>query len=297
MDGNAQVVVRMKDPFGYGPRAGQVIDAPICAGKTTSNAWEGLFLYIDLNAVTQAELDSQQVNEVKHSMRGPAAARRDGGIDEIADMRQKLANGVVEFTFWKHGENGQGDVQRHAVGTTSEQVVPVAERRRLDPSYDENVASYERRTGFIIWFWDLEKNAVRCFNTNRFDEILNYEPTDRRAAPNVERVGNIFIHRDVDDGAGRPLDDARINEINGHIEDLMAGEEIEDVIGTASGDALGIYVDRANDGEPMLRIEFNKRGTEQDPPYQIRVNELRREIRERFGVDIRRVVVDGTFRY
>lgn len=50
--------------------------------------------------------ESQSLAEVKHSMHGPMYARKTGGIDEIADMREKLANGVVEFTFWKHGEDG-----------------------------------------------------------------------------------------------------------------------------------------------------------------------------------------------
>lgn len=142
--------------------------------------------------------ESQSVDEVKHSMHGPVYARKTGGIDEIADMREKLANGVVEFTFWKHGEEGQGEVQRRAVGTTSEQVIPVSMRRELDPNYDENVASYERRSGFIIWFWDLEKDAARCFNTNRFDEIVNYVPTTARYN-DEDRIGPIEVNKFVDD--------------------------------------------------------------------------------------------------
>jgi len=245
-------------------------------------------------------VNPELIPEARHSMRGPAAARKDGGIDEIADMREKLANGVVEFTFWKHGEAGQGDVQRHAVGTTSELVVPIAERRRLDPSYDENVASYERRAGFIIWFWDLEKNAVRCFNTNRFDEILNYEPTTARAAPNVERIGNIFIHRDVE-GDGVALDDDRIEAINGEIGDMMCAEEPEMTRifggGLDLGDVPYAEIERSPGGEPVLHIEIRKRGNDSDQPYQLRINEMRRLIRERFGVDVREVIVDGTFSY
>jgi hypothetical protein len=77
-------------------------------------------------------------------------------------------------------------------------VVPTAERRRLDPDYDEKLASYERRQAYIIWFWDLEKNECRCFNTNRFEGIVHFEPTNKHVDMNVDRVGNIFIHRDVD---------------------------------------------------------------------------------------------------
>lgn len=144
------------------------------------------------------EKNSETIHEAKHSMHGPAWASKTGGVDEIADMREKLANGVVEFTFWKHGENGQGDVQRRAVGTTSEQVMPVSTRRELDPNYDENVASYERRSGFIIWFWDLEKDAARCFNTNRFDEIVNYVPTTTRY-DDEDSIGPIEVNKFVDD--------------------------------------------------------------------------------------------------
>lgn len=241
------------------------------------------------------------LDEEKHAMHGPAWAARTGGVDEIADMRQKLDNGVVEFIFWKHGEDGQGDVERHAVGTTSEQVVPVAERRRLDPNYDANVASYERRRGFIVWFWDMEINEVRCFNTNRFDQIVNYVQTQQRAAPDIQRIGNIFIHRDVDAGAGRTLTDAHIDEINDDIGAFIA----------AGGDWLGNYfggIDMNNDvgafeiergpaGEPVLRIEIRKHGNDNDPPYQLQINELRRAINRRWNVDVRKVIVDGVFEY
>lgn len=148
--------------------------------------------------------EEEQIDERR--MTGPAAAAR-GGIDEIADMRQKLASGVVEFEFYKHNPEGGADILRHAVGTTSKQIIPVAERRRLDPNYDENIASYERRQNFIIWFWDLEKNAARCFNTNRFERIINYTQTNQRAGNNnVERFGDIYVHRDVDADMEGPIE-------------------------------------------------------------------------------------------
>ena len=123
-------------------------------------------------------------------MVGPATAARTGEVDEIAEMREMLDNGIVEFTFTKADGS-----ERHAKGTTSEQIIPVADRRRLDPHYDENVASYEARASYIIWFWDLEKNEVRCFSTNRFGEIINYERTTRRAV--IDQEGNDFVHRDA----------------------------------------------------------------------------------------------------
>lgn len=77
-------------------------------------------------------------------------------------------------------------------------MIPISVRRELDPNYDENVASYERRSGFIIWFWDLEKDAARCFNTNRFDEIVNYVPTTARYN-DEDRIGPIEVNKFVDD--------------------------------------------------------------------------------------------------
>ena len=243
-------------------------------------------------------VNPELLNEEKHSMHGPAWAARTGGVDEIADMRSKLANGIVQFVFWKHGEDGV-DVERHAVGTTSELVVPVEERRRLDPNYDANVASYERRSGFIIWFWDLEKNAVRCFNTNRFDRIENYTPTTQRIGQNVQRVGNIFIHRDVDPGmeGNAPLDDAQLDEINGDIEGYMAagGDWLGNYFGGISmgSDVETFEIERGPAGEPVLRIEIRKRGNDNDPPYQLRINELRQVINQRWGVNVKKVVIDG----
>jgi hypothetical protein len=245
----------------------------------------------------KSSYENEDLTEVKHSMHGPAWVRKNGGIDEIADMREKLANGVVEFTFWKHSD--EGDIQRHAIGTTSEQIIPTSERRRLDPNYDENVVSYERRSGFIIWFWDLEKNAVRCFNTNRFDEIINYTPTTQRITPNVERIGNIFIHRDVDSNMenNQPLTDERIDQINDELENLVANNDIEIGIDHQANDIRQVYVDRTPQNEPVLRIEISKRGTDNDRPYELRINELRQAIRERYGVIIKKVTVDGIFQY
>jgi len=81
--------------------------------------------------------DEKQLNERR--MVGPAGAAKglNGGVDEIADFRQKLEDGVVEFEFTK-----ADGTKRHAVGTTSEQIVPTSERRKLDPSYDTNLTSY-----------------------------------------------------------------------------------------------------------------------------------------------------------
>lgn len=227
-------------------------------------------------------------------MAGPAAAR-DGGVDEIAEFRGKLAAGVVEFEFTK----ADGTL-RHAVGTTNEQVVPTTERRRLDPDYDENLESYRRREAFIIWFWDLEKNECRCFNTNRFERLIGFEPTNRRVDMNVDRVGNIFIHRDVDAEQARPeINDEQLREINRQIED---GEIAGEVEGFADGVGefdieLNTIIQRDQAGEPVLRIEIRRRGNENDQPYQLRINELRRVIRERWNVDVRKVIVDGVFEY
>jgi hypothetical protein len=40
---------------------------------------------------------------------------------------------------------------------------------------------------------------------------------------------------------------------------------------------------------------INKHGSDNDVPYQLRINDLRRAIRERYNVNIKRVEVTGTF--
>jgi hypothetical protein len=230
-------------------------------------------------------------------MAGPAAARN-GGVDEIAEFRGKLAAGVVEFEFTK----ADGTL-RHAVGTTNEQVVPTTERRRLDPDYDENLESYRRREAFIIWFWDLEKNECRCFNTNRFERLIGFEPTNRHVDMNVDRVGNIFIHRDVDAGmeGNAPLNDDRIEEINGDIDDFVAagGDWLGNYFGgiNMNNDVGAFEIERGPAGEPVLRIEIRKRGNNNDQPYQLQINELRQAINRRWNVDVKKVIVDGVFEY
>ena len=227
-------------------------------------------------------------------MSGPAAARN-GGVDEIAQMRAQLASGIVEFEFTK----ADGTL-RHAVGTTSEQVIPVAERRRLDPTYDENMASYERRSGYIIWFWDLEKNGLRCFNTNKFERTINVEPVNH-PVNNVERVGNIFIHRDVDQGVNLTPD--VIAEVNDDLTSTFGegsdNADWNDAVPGAIviGQLAEVGIARNNQGEPVLQIQFAKRGRPDDPPYQICVNEIRRYIQNQYGITVNDIRVTGRFEY
>lgn len=237
-------------------------------------------------------------------MSGPAAARN-GGVDEIADMRHKLDTGIVEFEFMKHSENG--DVLRHAVGTTSESIIPTAERRRLDPNYDENVASYNRRSAFIIWFWDLEKNAARCFNTNRFERIINYQQTDQRIGNSIDHVGNIYIHRDVDAGMedGNTVTDERAETVSNEMDQIETALDLADIAfagGIDRGDFSGndypeFVISAGPDGEPTLKIIIRKHGSDNDQPYQLKINDLRREIRERWNVNVKRIEIDGLFEF
>lgn len=235
------------------------------------------------------EAYSETLNERR--MVGPTGAARYGGIDEIADMRHKLATGIVEFEFQKHGENGEL-VLRHAVGTTNENIISINDRRRLDPNYDENVESYERRSGFIIWFWDLEKNQVRCFNTNRFERIINYVETD-----NITQHGNIFIHRDEDTNNFTTEEATEIsNEIISDIEhgNFNISDFVFDNVGRST-DIQTVSIISNNNHEPVLKMIINKHGSDNDVPYQLRINDLRRAIRERYNVNIKRVEVTGTF--
>lgn len=124
-------------------------------------------------------------------MDGPAAAAR-GGRDEVAEFKQMLEDGIVEFQFRK----ADGSLRR-AVGTRSEAVVPTSEREKLDSTYDDSVKSYESKASYIIWFWDLEKSQVRCFNTNRFEGLINFEETSSKLSPTATGVGKIKLDRAV----------------------------------------------------------------------------------------------------
>ena len=98
-----------------------------------------------------------------------------GAVDEINGLRHDLESGIVEFTYFTDSWH-----KAHVVGTTSEDVIPSSVRRRLDPQYDRKVARFSKNPENIIWFWDLDKNEVRAFNTNRFDDVLRLKRTSKR---------------------------------------------------------------------------------------------------------------------
>ena len=215
-------------------------------------------------------------------MVGPATAARTGEVDEIAEMREMLDNGIVEFTFTKADGS-----ERHAKGTTSEQVVPVADRRRLDQHYDGNVASDEARAMYIIWFWDLEKNEVRCFSTNRFGEIINYERTTRRAV--------IDQPDDEVDQESDELTPERIAEINGVLDNVGRLISTGDFGDMSYGGSLdcNLVVDH---GDPVIKINIDKKFGLDDEPYQLEIAELCKVVKLRFNVEIKRVEVTGVFK-
>ena len=64
-----------------------------------------------------------------------------------------------------------------------------------------------------------------------------------------------------------------------------------------NNDVGAFEIERDPAGEPVLRIEIRKRGNDNDPPYQLRINELRRAVSERWNVDVKKVVVDGEFNF
>ena len=238
----------------------------------------------------------------ERKMVGPAGAAhgQNGGVDEIADFRRKLENGVVEFEFTKADGS-----RRHAIGTTSEQIIPTAMRRSLDADYDSNLESYNRRQAFIIWFWDLEKDAVRCFNTNRFEGIVRYEPTSRRFTPNMERIGNIFINRDIDaDQEAQPLTQQRVDDLNQRLRtDLNdtgsysgIAAVITQGIGVNPAEIPDISIERQPNGDPLLRLVIRKNGANIDNgEYRLNLQQFREYILERYGVDVKKIVVDGEF--
>lgn len=64
-----------------------------------------------------------------------------------------------------------------------------------------------------------------------------------------------------------------------------------------NNDVGAFEIERGPAGEPVLRIEIRKHGNNNDQPYQLRINELRQAISERWNVDVRKVIVDGEFNF
>lgn len=53
--GSLEVAVKMKDPFGMGPNAGRVVEAPVFAGKNTAGSFAGVFLYASAERATAVQ--------------------------------------------------------------------------------------------------------------------------------------------------------------------------------------------------------------------------------------------------
>jgi len=54
---------------------------------------------------------------------------------------------------------------------------------------------FDDRKGYMIYFWDLEKNAYRQFHVSRFEGIESFRPTNNMA--DVQNIGNnTFVYTD-----------------------------------------------------------------------------------------------------
>ena len=95
------------------------------------------------------------------------------------------------------------------------------------------------------------------------------------------------------------MDDEQVKQINSQIENAIAADEMDDFADglVDANDGLNVAIQRGQAGEPILRIEIRRHGNENDQPYQLRINELRRVIRERWNVDVKKVIVDGEFQF
>ena len=108
--------------------------------------------------------------------------------EEYDDLQQKLRTGVVKFKFKK-----KDGTTRDAVGTLNPALMPSEEDQRAqyeqlrqsDPAntqtYDEMLRMFDDRKGYMIYFWDLEKNAYRQFHVSRFEGIESFRPTNNVA--------------------------------------------------------------------------------------------------------------------
>ena len=58
-----------------------------------------------------------------------------------------------------------------------------------------------------------------------------------------------------------------------------------------------IELDIGPSGEPILKIVIRKHGSDSDQPYPLRLNDLRKVILDKYGVNVKKVVVDGEFQF
>ena len=101
--------------------------------------------------------DSQMVFERKMSRQ------------ELDDFYKKLQDDIVEFKYTK-----KDGTKRNAQGTLKKELMPSEQDlRKQYPDYDDMMKMFQARKDYMIYYWDLEKNAFRQFHVSRFDGFMD----------------------------------------------------------------------------------------------------------------------------
>ena len=101
--------------------------------------------------------DSQMVFERKMSRQ------------ELDDFYKKLQDDIVEFKYTK-----KDGTKRNAQGTLKKELMPSEQDlRKQYPDYDDMMKMFKARKDYMIYYWDLEKNAFRQFHVSRFDGFID----------------------------------------------------------------------------------------------------------------------------
>ena len=226
--------------------------------------------------------------------------------EEYDDLQQKLRTGVVKFKFKK-----KDGTTRDAVGTLNPALMPSEEDQRAqyeqlrqaDPTntqtYDEMLRMFDDRKGYMIYFWDLEKNAYRQFHVSRFEGIESFRPTNNAA--DVQNIGNntfVYTDRQSLDAFMTPDNLERID--NGLEQQFPSGVSVKiNGQSIAGSGVLAVTYDRAT-GTPTLIYAVH---LEQDiddfniAPIELGINEVRKYIFDTYGVKIAKVKIQSEVSY
>ena len=216
--------------------------------------------------------------------------------EELDDFYQKLRTGKVKFSFKK-----KDGTMRNAVGTLNPALMPSEEEQRRmydaqrqeepeshQQTFDQMLQMFEDRKEYMIYFWDLEKNAYRQFHVSRFEGVESFTRTNNIA--DVRQVNaNTFIYNDTES-----LDDfltpAQVDTINDQLETAFpAGIPL--AVGTTEVRSSGTLEFQYNRGSgvPTLIYVSSMEMPQNNEPLKIAINQIIQLIAERFGVRIAKV--------
>ena len=158
---------------------------------------------------------------------------------------------------------------------------------------------FDDRKGYMIYFWDLEKNAYRQFHVSRFEGIESFRPTNNMA--DVQNIGdNTFVYTDrqsldafmTQDNLDR-IDTALERQFPEGITIAVNGQRV------ASSGEIAVTYDRAT-GTPTLIYAVHLERDIDDfnvAPLELGINEVRKYIFDNYGVKIAKVKIQSEVSY